>query len=201
MSYPQMTVEPDGMNLKVLVAGETVPEYMNLGKILAVNGEYVDFRTVLAPATQTVAVGLDDMTISGKNESNRVTSLYEVVISDEDTPDDFQWRRLTNGAWTDFSADIAMTGSPQELEDGIFIDFAATTGHTADDAWQFTVKEKTEMTKGDIYPWDEMFRVFIDFQNGGRFYFDTQQVTNQTLWVATKAGLAVAVSDVQNWIP
>jgi hypothetical protein len=199
MGYPTMSVASDTNTIKVLVTGQTVSEHMNLKAVIAVHGNHVDFNSVLA-ATQTVTVGLDDMVSSGNNVGNNPTSLYEVVIAATGTPDDFKWRRLTNGAWTAFSADIAIIAGDQELEHGISISFAATTGHTADDAWQFIAKENTEMTNGDIYPWAEMFRVTVDFHDGKQFYFDTQQVTNQGGWVATLAGLEVAVNDIQGWI-
>lgn len=60
---------------------------------------------------------------------------YEVMVSTAGTPDSFIWRK-NGGAW---STEVAVTGSPQLIEEGLTIDFDATTGGVVGDSWSFSV--------------------------------------------------------------
>jgi len=78
--------------------------------------------------------GLDDATSSGTYTGSTV-GFFEVIIDGTGTPDTFKWRK-NEGSWTET---VAITGSAQQLgSDGVYITFAATTGHTADDKWTIT---------------------------------------------------------------
>ncbi len=200
VGFKPLAVTQDGASMKIIVDGGT-PEYISLVNIQAVYGNTIDFRSI-GVAVLTTGAGLDDLTTSGVNMGdNSEIVTYEVEIATADTPDDFKWRKkVGNQPFTAFSADIAMTGVPQELEDGIFIDFAATTGHTLADAWQFTVKESTSMTQLELYPHEQLFRVTVQQLNGQEFHFDLEDESAQAGWTSDAAGLAQALADINTWI-
>jgi len=79
--------------------------------------------------------GLDDMTsvITGYNKIK--STFYDIVIASTGATDAFTWSKEGGVA----SASIPMTGSAQAIGDGITVTFAATTGHTALDAWRIFV--------------------------------------------------------------
>lgn len=98
----------------------------------------VDNALVIDPIhqpTQTTGNGLSDLTAAGTyNGTGDAT--FEVEITVAAATDEFRWRK-NGGAW---SASIAITGAAQALSDGVTVTFAATTGHTAGDAWTIAVK-------------------------------------------------------------
>jgi hypothetical protein len=76
--------------------------------------------------------GLDDLTASG-NYTGPASRTYVVNIDATGTPDTFKWSRDNGSTWA--ATGVAITGSAQELELGVVVTFAATTGHTATDYW------------------------------------------------------------------
>lgn len=85
--------------------------------------------------TQTTGNGLSDLTAAGVyNGVGDAT--FETEITVAAATDEFRWRKNA-GAW---SASIPITGAAQALSDGVTVTFAATTGHTAGDAWTIAVK-------------------------------------------------------------
>ena len=76
--------------------------------------------------------GLNDMTNSGAYTCLGSDS-FSISISATGTPDQFLWSDNN----TSLPA-VAITGSPQLLNCGVYVTFAATTGHTIDDIWSFT---------------------------------------------------------------
>lgn len=87
-------------------------------------------HTVVETA-QFFGSGLDDM-INGGTYTGTESVYYSITIDSEGTPDTFSW---TDGTTTENN--ISITGSEQELSDGVTIAFASTTGHTSGDQWNF----------------------------------------------------------------
>jgi len=80
--------------------------------------------------------GLNDLFTSGDfNGSADVT--YTVVATAGNT---YEWQE-SGGAWTTGVAMVA--GTAQLLSRGVYITFAAATGHTTNDSWAFTAKVQT----------------------------------------------------------
>ncbi len=207
VGFLPLEVDQDGSSIKITV-DSGIPSYYNRRNVQALYGEEIDFTNV-GVALQTTGAGLDDLTSSGVNTGdNPEIVTYEVKLKSADTPDEFQWRKkIGNQPFTAFSASIAVTGSAQELENNVFITFAATTGHTLNDAWQFLVKESVAMNQGEVYPHDKMFRCVIKYTRRSLIghdpvatHFDIQDVTNQAGWTADSAGLAQALADINGWL-
>jgi hypothetical protein len=94
------------------------------------------FNTATVETAQFSGGGLNDMT-SGGTTSVTETTYYKVQIDSTGTTDTFKWSN-DNGV-TFVAANVAITQSAQTLEKGVTVTFAAKTGHTVDDFWQFYV--------------------------------------------------------------
>jgi hypothetical protein len=79
--------------------------------------------------------GLDDAYFAG-HFSGTASTTYYVKIDATGTPDTFSWSK-DNFSTTEATG-VAITGGEQTLDDGIKIDFGATTGHTLNDVWSGT---------------------------------------------------------------
>ena len=79
--------------------------------------------------------GLDDAYFSG-HYTGTTTTTYYVRIDSTGTPDTFEWSK-DNFSTTEATG-VAITGAAQTLDNGIEIDFGATTGHTSGDVWSGT---------------------------------------------------------------
>lgn len=90
---------------------------------------------VIGAALQTTGSGLSDIT-SGGTYTAVVDHVYRVKITTAAGTDHFQYS-VDGGA---FGNDAAITGSAQNLANGVQVTFAATTGHTLNDIWTITVK-------------------------------------------------------------
>lgn len=101
---------------------------------------------------------------SGINDLEVLTSFtggakdfFTIKIDSTGAADKFVWAKGTGG----FSAAVAMTGGPQNLSDGVSIQFGVITGHTKDDIWVLkaypedekwvTVDHFVERTEPTIY--------------------------------------------------
>lgn len=79
--------------------------------------------------------GLNDCTSSGTYRGTTDEN-YEVEIDGTGTPDTFKWRK-GSGSWT---TGVNITGSAQAIgTEGVYVTFAATTGHTSTDKWTIAV--------------------------------------------------------------
>jgi hypothetical protein len=76
--------------------------------------------------------GLNDATFSG-NYNGTSNKSFRVQIDATGTPDTFSWSNDGTTSWE--ATGVSITGSPQLLEDGVYVDFGATTGHTSADYW------------------------------------------------------------------
>jgi hypothetical protein len=79
--------------------------------------------------------GLDDMSDPTGNYNGNGNRAYRIQIDANGTPDTFSWSRDGTTSWVQTGVDI--TSSPTLLEDGIYLDWNATTGHTIGDYWLF----------------------------------------------------------------
>jgi hypothetical protein len=80
--------------------------------------------------------GLNDMTTGGVY-TGTTDKRYRVVIDSIGTPDTFKWS--DDGGQTYIATGVNITGSAQTLNDGVQVTFIHTSGHTANDFWEFNV--------------------------------------------------------------
>jgi len=85
--------------------------------------------------------GLDDMTASGASTHDDALT-YRIQIDGEGTPDTFKWSDDGGTTWD--VETVAITGAAQTLNNEVTITFAATTGHTDTEYWEFTVARGRE---------------------------------------------------------
>ena len=93
-----------------------------------------DYFKGFGTTTATVS-GLDDITFGGNYNSTDVIT-YRVKIDAAAATDTFTWSNDGGSTWE--ATGVAVMGSTQELDNGITITFAATTGHTLNDYWEIT---------------------------------------------------------------
>lgn len=80
-------------------------------------------------------VGINDAFFKGPY-SGSTPSTFQVEIDGTGTPDTFRWRK-DSGSWI---SGVAITGSWQNLQEGVAVKFGASIGHTANDLWTQTVR-------------------------------------------------------------
>jgi len=115
------------------------------------NGTTIYFEPDLPTAVKTDSIaavsftgsGLDDAT-SGGTFSGSYDLDYVVEIDGEGEPDTFKWSDDGGSTWDTETVNI--TGAAQTLNNGVTITFAATTGHTSGDKWEFTATAEDEYT-------------------------------------------------------
>jgi hypothetical protein len=83
--------------------------------------------------------GLDDITVSG-NFNGTWDNTLRIRVDGTGTPDTFEWSIDGGGSWE--ATDVDMSTSDIHLQDGIYVRWAADTGHTLADYWDC-----------DIDPW------------------------------------------------
>lgn len=88
--------------------------------------------------------GLDDLATSG-DYTGTTTTTYRVEIQTAGTPDKFRWSDSDGETWNVQNIDV--TTDVIDLNNGVQIQFSNTTGHTANDYWQFDVS-----TDDSFYP-------------------------------------------------
>lgn len=82
--------------------------------------------------------GLDDATSGGTFNGTVSDDVdYKVEIDGGGTPDTFKWSDDGGSTWD--VETVSITGAAQTLNNSVAITFAATTGHTLTDYWEFTV--------------------------------------------------------------
>jgi len=103
--------------------------------------------------------GLNDMTAGGTFTGP--TSLdYRVQIDATGTPDTFEWSDDGGATWD--ATGVAITGGVQTLNNGVTITFAATTGHTLSNRWDFY--RKAAKNNGNVL---EILKCITAKMNGG----------------------------------
>lgn len=93
--------------------------------------------------------GVDDLARSGNYNGNE-DRVYRVTIDGTGAPDTFKWSNDDGGS--DEATGVPITGALQLLEDGVYVLFTATTGHTSADFWKWNADtygiELTGLTPG-----------------------------------------------------
>jgi len=84
---------------------------------------------------------LDDMTALNSAYEPTGTATFDVEIDGTGTPDTFKWRK-DGGSYT---IEQNIVAGDIALQDGIFIQFGATTGHTLTDNWTITVSAEIQV--------------------------------------------------------
>lgn len=104
--------------------------------LLIASANLCDEPVELTPITAFGGVGLDDMTVSGTYSGAANPQTFYIRVSTTADTDNFQWLEgnSAGGTWSD---ELTMTGAAQSLADGMSVTFAATTGHTKGDPWNF----------------------------------------------------------------
>ena len=93
-----------------------------------------DYFKGFGTTTATVS-GLDDITFGGNYNSTDVRT-YRVKVDAAAATDTFTWSEDGGATWG--ATGVGMTGAAQDLNKGIQVTFAATTGHTLNDYWEVT---------------------------------------------------------------
>ena len=88
----------------------------------------------------TLNAGLNDMTTEGTYTGTaEKPRYYKVQVDATGTPDTFDWWYSTDnrGTWNVGASSVSITGSAQTLDNGVQVNFNATTGHAVTDIWFF----------------------------------------------------------------
>jgi hypothetical protein len=80
---------------------------------------------------------LDDITIGGTYVGHGKLTDYRVEIDGTGTPDTFKWSNDGGATFVETGVNCVGSGSPYTLEEGITVYWAATTGHTLADRWDW----------------------------------------------------------------
>jgi hypothetical protein len=106
------------------------------------NTHMVELKTTSYFESETfTGTGLNDLTpVSDgyQGTSKYGTSPYRVQIDSNGTPDTFKWS--TDGGLTWVATGVNCSTSVTSLQDGIYVKFGATTGHTIGDYWDIVVR-------------------------------------------------------------
>lgn len=102
---------------------------------LDVDTELVFQGQGLGPVTATAV--LNDITVGGSYVGHGKKTSYRVEIDATGTPDTFKWSNDGGSTWVETGKNCVGSGSPYTLEEGITVYWAATTGHTLGDRWDF----------------------------------------------------------------
>lgn len=87
---------------------------------------------VAVPDASTV---LDDMTSKG-DFTGTPAVVFEIEIDSAGSPDTFKWKKGSGS----YVSGVQITGSDQNLSDGVSIKFGAATGHTLGDKWTINAR-------------------------------------------------------------
>lgn len=150
---------PPALNDAMVGIGHTKP---NLNNVAKNKSDSPDWTTLALAVDDLVKLklggvegaiaftgtGLNDMTLGAQNcPSDTANREYRVKIDGTGTPNTFKWCR--NGATETWVAStVSITGAEQLLEQGVYIKFGATTGHTLNDRWDWAM---TAMAGGKLY--------------------------------------------------
>ena len=94
--------------------------------------------TIGESGTTHTGTGLDDAIFTGHYDGTSSNKTFKVKITTLKTGQTEDFFRWSTDNFVTQSAEIEITGSDQELEDGVNIEFNATSGHTLNDIWSGT---------------------------------------------------------------
>ncbi len=148
--------------------------------------------------------GLDDATFSG-NYNGVWSDDLRVEIDATGTPDTFQ---VSYDGGSSFpTTGVAITGSAQLLKDGLYVTFAATTGHTLNDYWEapieaWAIELKSLTANSNVYGAGARIGTTLPIRDVPASTFSTvdaasgvSEGTPARIWVASTTGMA-ATQDV-----
>jgi len=117
---------------------ERLIEYGGIASLRPADTNEAELYAPPAPISSAVfdGAGLNDLTPGGTFTGTEPTR-FKVVIDGEGTPDTINWTKDGGVTWE--ATGVSITGAAQTLENGISITFAATTGHSMGESWEFTV--------------------------------------------------------------
>ncbi len=142
--------------------------------------------------------GLDDCTVTG-NYNGVITDDLRIRIDGTGTPDTFEWSVDGGSTWV--ATDVPITGSAQLLQDGIYVTFAATTGHTLTEYWEaplecWGVELKALTADSTVYGSGANIGTTLPIRDHSATVFTTvnapsgvSEGTPARLWVADTTGL------------
>jgi hypothetical protein len=151
-------------------------------------------------ADSFVGSGLDDITISG-NFNGSWTNTLRIRIDGTGTPDTFEWSIDNGSTWEE--TDINCSTSPILLQDGIYVQWAADTGHTLTDYWNSAVKAWAVELKGltansNVYGVNSIVGTTLPIRDMTATTFTTvsaasgvSEGTPARLWVESTVGLSI----------
>lgn len=113
------------------------------GKLIFGDAIIEEENKVHNPVYLSGQAGLDDLGSSGLYTQSG-NAVFQIKIEGTGTPDNFEWRKGTSGAWT---GPVAITGSAQLLQDGISVTWGATTGHDNKDEWEINVGHEVHISE------------------------------------------------------
>jgi len=135
------------MDVMYMVHPDVFPQKLSRSGHTSWAFEDVPFVAVGEPVF--TGAGQDDLSRTGAYEGSTVKS-FRVEIDGTGTPDTFKWSNNGGSTWA--ATTVAITSYPQELEDGIFIEFDAKTGHTVTDRWDFATNAIPSEWGANNYP-------------------------------------------------
>ena len=94
--------------------------------------------TIGESGTTHTGTGLDDAIFTGHYDGTSSNKTFKVKITTLKTGQTEDFFRWSTDNFVTQSAEIEITGSDQQLEDGVNIEFNATSGHTINDIWSGT---------------------------------------------------------------
>lgn len=101
--------------------------------------------------------GIDDLSTSG-GYTGSTNKDYRVEIQTPGTPDTFRWS--DNGGTTWNLENIQITGNAQALNDGVFVTFQYTTGHTQRDRWDFSTTANSAFYVPIVPAYQDTFGIY-----------------------------------------
>ena len=90
--------------------------------------------------TQT-GTGLSDLSITGTYSHSDADTSFVITIDGTGTPNTYKWSDDGGTTWD--ATTVNCTTTYAALSHGIFVKFAATTGHTLTNSWAFTVSDNS----------------------------------------------------------
>lgn len=108
-------------------------------------------------------VGLSDISVCGNYTHDDTDTAFKIQIDGTGATNTFKWSDDGGATWD--ASTVSMTGSWQLLSHGIYIKFAAITGHTNANYWTFT----TYYVNGPIltrYTTQELYENYSNWRKG-----------------------------------
>lgn len=151
-------------------------------------------------AEQFNGTGLDDCTISG-NFNGVWTDTFRVRIDGTGTPDTFEWSIDGGSSWEE--TDVNCSTTPYHCQDGLYVSFGATTGHTLTDYWDSAIKSwaielKSLTANSNVYNSGSSIGTTLPLRDVTATVFTTvsaasgvSEGTPARLWVVDTTGLSI----------